>query len=250
MLKYVIPTFLAFLTSCVSQNTSESIDENDPQYIIDQSINYHGGEKYTEAKIDFTFRDREYKSIRKGGIYQYERIFTDEEGNAVRDILTNDDFVREINGAVVQVPDTMATKYSNSVNSVIYFAMLPFGLNAPAVHKTSLGMAEIKGKSYHKIKVTFSEEGGGEDFEDQFIYWFDTQTYEMTYLAYLYYTEGGGIRFRVPYNQREINGIRFQDYINHKADFETVKLEEVDRLYNEGKLEELSRIELEAVNVE
>ena len=246
---YLIPVLWVFLTSCLSPNTADTSRENDPQYLIDQSIQYHGGEKYMKANVSFIFRDWEYKSIRDGGMYQYERIFTDEEGNHVRDILTNDGFIREMNGAITQVPDTMAAKYSNSVNSVIYFAMLPFGLNDPAVNKSYLGKTEIKGQSFHKIKITFEQEGGGKDFEDQFIYWIDPETYEMTYLAYLYYTDGGGIRFRAPYNQREVNGIRFQDYINYKADFETVKLEEVDQLFNEDKLEELSRIELEDLEV-
>ena len=59
--------------------------------------------------------------------------------------------------------------YSASVNSVHYFAVLPYGLDGKAVNKTYVNKVDIKGKSYHKIKVTFNEEGGGEDFEDVFM---------------------------------------------------------------------------------
>ncbi len=168
----------------------------------------------------------------------------------VVDVLTNDDFQRSIDGNLVEVPDTMAVKYGNSINSVFYFALLPYGLNDAAVNKSYLGDVEIKGQSYHKIKVTFDQEGGGTDFQDVFIYWFNNETSHPDYLAYQYETNGGGMRFRQAYNERIVNGIRFVDYINYKPKVKgSVQLNAIDKAYTSDQLKELSRIELDDVQV-
>ena len=65
--------------------------------------------------------------------------------------------------------DSTRSKLSNAVNSVHYFAYLPYGLNGSAVHKELLGTTTLKNKEYYKIRVTFSEAGGGEDYEDVFM---------------------------------------------------------------------------------
>lgn len=238
---------LTLMTGCAGWNSENNYD---PQEIVDKAIAFHGGEKFEQARISFTFRERDYISIRNGGQYQYERLFQDTAANQYRDVLTNDGFYREINGSQAVIPDTMAAKYSNSVNSVLYFAVLPYGLNDPAVRKDYLGIANVGDGKYFKVKVTFQQEGGGKDFEDVFVYWFRMDTYQMDYMAYRYFTDGGGIRFREAYNVRNIGGLRFADYINYKADPEKYGVEETDMLFNEGKLEELSKIELENVVVE
>lgn len=90
----------------------------------------------------------------------------------------------------------MALKYYNSVNSVHYFAYLPQGLNDKAVQKELLGEVVLKGEPYYKVRVTFAQEGGGNDYEDVFIYWFHKQKFTMDYLAYEFHVDGGGMRFR------------------------------------------------------
>ena len=100
------------------------------------------------------------------------------------------------------------------------------------------------------MRVTFDEEGGGEDYNDIFIYWFDKEDFSMDYLAYQYFTEGGGIRFREAINVREIEGITFQDYVNYKPDSDSIKLVGIDQVFENGNLIEISRIELENVKVD
>ena len=251
---WIIGCFLLLIAACNSAGESTSdVESNQPvdkaQELVDQAIAFHGGEElYDTAQFSFVFRDRLYKRIRSGGNYQFERIFTnpDDSTQIVRDILTNEGLTREINGIVTALPDTMAFKYANSVNSVIYFAVLPYRLNDGAVFKKYLGEVEIKGKTYEKIRVTFAEEGGGKDFDDIFIYWFNQDTHQLDYLAYKYETDGGGIRFREALNPRRVGGILFQDYINYKMD-KTLPLETADSLFEAGELEKLSEILLEEI---
>ena len=143
----------------------------------------------------------------------------------------------------------MAFKYIESINSVIYFALLPYKLNDAAVQKERLGKEEIKGKVYFKIGVSFKKEGGGEDYQDLFIYWFDVQDYSLDYLAYSFQVNGGGMRFRKAYNERFVQGIRFVDYVNFKPKSNQVKLETLGQLFVKNELEELSKIELDNIKV-
>ena len=240
MKKIVIAMLALGAISCSS-------DKEDPEVIVFEAIEAAGGPNYDSIEIEFSFRDKEYGAKYVSGRFEYVRLFKDSAG-LIRDVLNNDGFYREVNGIKADIPDSMATKYANSVNSVIYFAMLPKGLNDPAVNKTYLGKDTVKGKEYHKIKVTFDQDGGGKDHEDEFIYWIGTDDYKADYLAYKYLTDGGGLRFREAYNERFIKGIRFVDYINYKPKSE-IALEAIGEAFENGDLEELSRIELKDVRV-
>jgi hypothetical protein len=201
-----------------------------------------------QAEIDFIFRKKNYKSIRKDGSFQFERTFTDTTG-AVRDILTNRGFQRYVNDSLVVLADTTAGNYASSVNSVHYFAQLPYGLQATAVQKELLGEATIHDEPYYEVGVSFQKEGGGTDFEDEFLYWIHKGNFTVDYLAYNYQVEGGGIRFREAYNIRTIEGIRFADYNNYKPQGLGIPLTDLDALFQQGELVLLSKIETENVQV-
>ncbi|TBN00400.1 deoxyribose-phosphate aldolase [Hyunsoonleella flava] len=235
--------FTSLLVGCNS--SGKTLSAND---IVNKSIAKHCNGNCEKSIITFNFRNRSYKSIKKGGTYQYERIFSDSL-DFIRDVLTNDGFKRYVNDTLVALPDAIKTKYTNSVNSVYYFAQLPYGLNAPAANKELLGEATINGKDYYEIGVTFNEEGGGADFEDKFVYWINKTDFSMDYLAYSYAVDGGGIRFREAYNKRVVNGITFLDYNNYKPKNLDVELTDLDALFQNDKLELLSKIETEHVEV-
>ncbi len=230
------------LSACESKPT-------DAQKIIDKTLQASGGEKYNNTTIEFDFRDRHYIASRNGGSFSYERIFEDTLGT-VHDYVTNSGFKREINGTDTTVPDSMAVKYAASTNSVNYFALLPYGLNDAAVTKRFLGEPKINDQNYFKIQVTFSEDGGGEDHEDVFLYWIHQDNFTIDYLAYSFEEEDEiSFRFRVAYNPRVVNGIRFQDYINYKPKDDSYDLEQVEELFIHGELIELSKIEIKKITV-
>ncbi len=172
-------------------------------------------------------------------------------GGEINDVLTNTNFERFVNGTKLIIPDSTASKYSNSVNSVHYFVQLPYGLNEATVKKELVGEAEINNKKYYEIKVTFAQDGGGTDHEDIYMYWIKQDDFAVDYFAYKFYTGKGGIRFREAYNPRTIKGLRFVDYKNYKAEpWESVEMETLDELFVSGKLDLLSEIKTEDVSVE
>ncbi|CAM3499742.1 DUF6503 family protein [Aequorivita lipolytica] len=237
--------FLLILSSCKQEEKQLTA-----QQIIDKTIENAGGEKYDAATIKFTFRDTKYGSYRKKGNFELTRTITDSLGET-NDVLTNFGFERFANGTKLILPDSTASKYANSLNSVHYFVHLPYGLNEAAVNKELLGEAEIDGKKYYEIEVTFAQDGGGTDHEDVYMYWIAQEDFTVDYFAYKFYTGKGGIRFRKAYNPTMVNGLRFVDYENYKVQpWETVDLQTVDELYTAGKLELLSDIKTENVSVE
>jgi len=235
--------FLTILFACESIPTA--------QEVVDRAIKTSGVEKLENANASFTFRGIRYDYQLRNGNYRYTRTQKDSIGNEIKDVLVNSGLNRFINGSLVDIEDKKRAAYAASVNSVIYFAFLPLSLNDNAVNNTYIDQVEIKDKTYHKIQVTFNPEGGGEDFEDVFYYWFDMEDYSMDFLAYSYDEEDGkGVRFREAYNHRQINGVTIQDYKNYKPKKEEgFLLESIDQAFLNKELELLSVIELKEVEV-
>lgn len=221
----------------------------DAQQIIDRSIAVHGGEQLQQSHLSFDFRKKHFELDFENGRFRYESFLDDSIGQ-VHDVLTNEGFSREVNGQTLDLSEEDNVKYMNTLNSVAYFALLPYYLNDPAVNKQLMGTTTIQEEPYYEIKVTFDQEGGGTDYEDEFVYWIHQDDYTMDYLAYSFHVNEGGTRFREAYNVREIGGIRFADYVNYESTVEDFALEDYEQLFQEGKVKELSRIDLEDVKVE
>ncbi len=241
-------SFLLLMSVCSLWSCKQSpTEELTADEIINRVIEEAGGDHYTNRNISFFFRDREYQLQ----YLQKQRILkriTFSDTATIVDIKKPDGFQRFVNDSVVEVADTTAVKYSNSINAVHYFAYLPYGLNDPAVNKRLLGDVVIKKMTYYKIEVSFDKEGGGKDYEDVYIYWINKDSFKADYLAYIYHVDEGGIRFREAYNERYVDGIRFVDYRNYEAPLST-PLHSVDELFEKGRLTLLSRIELREIKV-
>ena len=214
--------------------------------IVNQAIEISGGNLYDISTISFDFRDKSYVSKNKGTVL--ERIFKSDSLNYT-DIKSNIDFQRFINDIPVTVSDSLAQLYSSSINSVHYFAQLPYRLNDTSVHKELIGEATIGTTNYYVVKVTFDQKNGGVDFEDTYMYWFNKETFKPDYLAYDFHTDGGGVRFRKAYNERYVDGIRFVDYENYKPKDPKETLDNILDAFLNDRLELLSKIELKNINV-
>ena len=247
-MKYLyLVLFGLMLFNCKEEKSEIKLSADE---IVTKSIEKSGGKAFDNSVIRFDFRDKFYVARRNIGQFSLIRMFKD--GNdSVFDLLTNNNFDRFINDSRVILEDSMKAKFSASVNSVHYFSVLPYGLNAEAVNKTLLGEEQIKKKNYYKIKITFNPNGGGEDYEDVFVYWIDNENFKVDYLAYSYNEEDGvGMRFREAFNERYIEGIRFVDYNNYKTENNELDLFDLGEAFEENKLKFLSKIELKNIEVE
>lgn len=251
---------IAFLVSCntnqqsqqefvinnVEAKVASGSDKTDKaNQILNQAIEAHGGTLYNKASYSFVFRGKTYSFSNKNGDYEYGVKSNTEEGQ-VQDFIKNGSFVRYINEKEASLSQKDVDKYSEALNSVIYFTTLPYKLQDKAVNKSYKGVIGIKGKDYDILEITFNKEGGGKDYDDEFYYWINSDTKKIDYLAYSYSVNNGGVRFRSAFNTRVIDGVTFQDYVNYKSNVGT-PLKDLPVLYEKGQLKELSRIITENV---
>ncbi|NNE71265.1 MAG: hypothetical protein HKN29_13000 [Rhodothermales bacterium] len=241
-----LPVFLAALTlmGCAE------LPPPSGQSVVESAIAWQNGTVLNKAEMTFNFRERHFRVYRNDGLFEYERIYVDTLGNNVREVLSNDGLIREVEGQVVELTQDQYESAETGVNSVVYFALLPLPLTDPAARKELIGTAELNGRTYNKVEVTFVPEGGGRDYDDRFIYWFDAETGALDYLAYWFHVNDGGARFREAYNVREIEGVRIADYYNYKAEGVTIDtVERFDSLHAAGATELVSEVNLENVSI-
>jgi len=233
---------LLFFLSCQSPK-SENAEE-----IIQKALHQSGFDKLSFS-VDFDFRDYHYTLTRKPSFYSFSRS-TIQKDVEVKDVMTSSKpLQRFIDGKVIQLSDSLQRVYSNSLNSVMYFFQLPKPLQDTAAINELVGAVVIHGDTYWTLKVTFKEEGGGEDFQDEYRYWINQKNHEIDYLAYNYLTDGGGTRFRRAINKRKIVGIFFQDYVNYKPFQKFEQLDSLPSLFEQEELEQVSLIENKNIRV-
>jgi len=233
-------------TTKMAQKAPVAVSQADQ--IIKDAIIAHGGPLYTNAAFSFDFREKQYTFINKATSFEYIRKET-KDSILIKDVLTNTGFTRSMDGLPTTLASADSIKYGNSLNSIIYFALLPYKLDDAAVQRTYKGITVIKQTDYHTIEITFGKEGGGVDHEDVFYYWINTGTNVLDYLAYQYQVNDGGVRFRQAVQPKIIDGIRFQNYINYKADKDT-PLADLPNLFETGGLDTLSTINLDNIRGE
>lgn len=251
-MKYIIALVLSLIviTGC-KQTQVDNLTQSEAltaDKIVLKAMNTHGSDDLENSTMTFSFRTSDFMVNRKDGDFLYGRLTT-RDRDTITDHYTNKKTTRYINGIPQQLPDSVLTNITSGVNSVVYFAQLPYSLDGDAVNKRIAATDTIKGIPYYEIEVTFDENGGGEDHEDVFIYWIHQQDFTIDYLAYSYCEEECGYRFRESVNRRNINGVIVQDYNNYRAKVQDPDLTELDDLFQNDGLELLSEIKTENVNI-
>jgi hypothetical protein len=209
------------------------------------------------ARVSFTFRGDRFALRRRGdGTFSYARTAGDSLGRRIRDVLTADTLRRRIDGRSAPLDSAARRRIETAVNSVAYFALLPVPLGDPAVEPRYAGTDTLGGTPYHRVAVTFRQQGGGRDWQDRFVYWFDRRDFSMDYLAYAYGLGAGddyGTRFREAFNVRRVGGVRFADYRNYTTCSNRLppdQLARYGRLFEADSLRRVSTVALDSVRVE
>lgn len=217
--------------------------EPDALSIISRSNEAHGTAALLDKTFAFEFRNIQYTTSRNSKGFTYTRTFQDSLGNPVVDSLVNSiDFSRSVNGSKISVEPQWETKYANALNSVLYFFQLPLPLSDPAVIANYNGETQINGVPYYTLSIRFQETEGGEDYDDEYLYWINKKNFLIDFLAYNYHTEGGGVRFRQAINRRSFAGLVIQDYINYRPIDKSTPLEMLPGQFEQNQLIELSQI--------
>ena len=239
------------LAACLLLSVACTTGPPDAEALIDDAIAAHGMQALDDAAVSFTFRGEDFTVARDGGAFAYTRSFEDDEGRRVVDTLSNDGLARTVDGEPAEIPEDEQGAALTAVNAVVYFALLPYFLQDPAVQARYLGADTVRTQPYHQVEVTFAAEDGGPDHEDRYIYWFHAEARTMDYLAYYFHTEDGGSRLRIAENPRTVAGIRFQDYGNYEAPHLTEDtIERYGHYVGTDSLQRISDVELRDITVE
>ncbi len=249
LLRYSLAVSIAVLFGCSESNLSSP---ERAERVIEHVRETHGSSRLDNSVVSFDFRGARFTVRHEDGLYRYERSYIDSFGRSVSEVLSNDSLYRTVDGTRQDLSQSQRLSVETTVNSVVYFALLPYSLDDPAVQPRYLGTDSIGGEPYHEIEVTFRKEDGGRDWEDRFIYWIHRERNTMDYLAYYYHTSGGGSRFRDALNVRTINGVRFADYVNYTTTVDTLgtAVETYDRLFRKDGLEKVSEVRLNDIEVQ
>ncbi|MFK8057621.1 MAG: DUF6503 family protein [Saprospiraceae bacterium] len=250
---------LALMMACKSAQTSDDsvaveqvvaqtpakVFSAEATAVLAKALNAHGGDRYEKAHYQFVFRGKKYTFKNEGSEFRYE-VVREKNGVTTVDLMDKGVLTRTVDGKKLDLTEKEYNGISESLNSVIYFATLPHKLTDASVNLAHGGRVSINDGSYEILQVTFDQEGGGVDHDDQYRYWVNSETGRIDYLAYNYQTGKGGVRFRAAYNPRIVEGILFQDYVNYKAPVGT-PLDSLPLFFEQGDLEKLSVIDTENV---
>ncbi len=112
---------LTFLVSC---ETSPKVSADT---IVSRVIERSGGNEFDSEEMCFDFRNGTYLPYRKEGLFILG-CHTLKEDTLTEDKVGNEGLSRLINDTPIEVPDSLANRWRQSVNSVYYVAYLPYGL--------------------------------------------------------------------------------------------------------------------------
>lgn len=240
-MKYFYLCLILLLTACSPTPSALSV--------IARAIDVHGGAHVKRMKLQFMFRGQAFQAFHDGSDFRYERTRM-VDSIPVIDAIDNNGTYRWMNGVWSPVEDSLRNAVHGSINSVMYFALLPFKLADPAVRADHLGVVEMNGRDHHKIRVRFAKEGGGVDHDDVYVYWFDVETGRLAYLAYEYHVNGGGFRFREVTRYHEDQQVILMDYSNAKPTVPVSDVVDMDALWKAGKLTVVSQVNLERIQIQ
>ena len=124
------------------------------------------------------------------------------------------------NGEVVWLHSKDTTAYKGNpkfyYNLMFYFCAMPFILGDDGIHYEESKPLVFEGKSFLGIKISY-EKGIGESPDDEYIMYYDPETYKMSWLAYTvtYFTQEKSKEFHfLQYtNWQEIEGLLLPETI-------------------------------------
>lgn len=246
---WLMSTVLIVATAACGAGTVETAED-----VVTAAIERHGGDRFDQVSIRWEFRSVPFGLDRDDGRFRYSRVMLDEQEIDILQVIGNDGTWIEVNGVPQELDASTRPTVESEINATVYLGFLPFRLDDAAVRMTDLGTAELEGRLYRKVEVSFEEDGGGRGWENRFVYWFRDGEWTLDYFAYAEPTTPPTTRFRRAVNPREIGGLLIQDYENYAVDGPAAEspdfdIADYDRLFEEGQVRLVSMVEFENVRV-
>lgn len=223
-----------------------------PPAIIERAISHHGGELFESTRTRFELCSAAgcfgVEAALDGGLFEYVVSRRTAEGER-RVRWTNDETEMWLDGEPVALDARLERSAQDWVMGRVYFAFLPYRLLDPGVRWEDRGIVDWEGRSLHEVKVTF-EPGTGTHHEDEYRYWFDSETGRLEQFAYSFTSGRGGMRFRTAHDFRRVGGILFFDQENFGIDGPGHSVDDITPDFVSQRMRHVSTVTLERIEVE
>ena len=174
-----IVTFLFFAWGCQDSNQNASLESSQATY----STPAHHSENLT--KVYDAHGGFEQWSKMKSLTYMKgdEKTVTNLSNRKIR--LESPEQTIGFDGNEVWIsPDTLDPSRARFYHNLyFYFYAMPFVVGDPGSNYEDLPLKDINGKNYKGIKVSY-DQGVGDAPDDNYIIWYDPDTYQMEWLMY------------------------------------------------------------------
>jgi len=239
MKRYIIIGLLAVFASCKT-DTKQAVAIPDTKRLLNLSVEKAGGDLFYKAEITFRHQGIAYKSRRVDTGYSLQRFLPDTLRTV--DILSNNGMVRLQKSEQVPLDSVQKKNYGAAVEKVYFWLTAPFGFLNTSDSLDYLGEVVLAEKQYHKI--SHQRQKG-----DVLVYWINTETFAMEYLAHRLDTDRRQLRFLEVIQPNTIEGIRFKNYRAYRPKDPKTALADLDQAFEAAAMHRLSDVVFQNIAV-
>ena len=202
---------LAFVFVLHSCKQDVAVVQLDGKTLLNKAIEAHGGDLFKQSTVAFELNNYEFQFTRDG--YNYDYSMTRANDTLIATMRAfNGGMEYTENGAVSTQGARMDNIVRNRVNSVAYEFYIPYDFTTNDVVQTYLGDEFMRGRKYHKVKITFKTPEGGTPDLRAFVLWIDAETFEIDFVAKENDSASGRKQFSAAAYKRRVGGMLFSDF--------------------------------------
>lgn len=138
---FIALSISAFIFACSKSDT-----------IIEEAIRVSGYKDHTAFKAEFDVEDTHYIVTQYKESFSYERIFKDSI-LTIHDILNNKGFMRMADTLTEILPESEARRLSSSLDSTVFFVLIPECLGDPAFVKSYIGQGTFQSNPFDLFEI-------------------------------------------------------------------------------------------------
>ncbi len=212
---FSICLLVLLLCSC-NQNPKVTNKEFDAKALLLKAVEAHGGDLYKSSTISFELNNYEFLLQRDGYNYVYEMSSQNDTAKFTARTF-NGGFKFFVNGEESSQGSRMDGIVGNRLTSVVYDFYLPYELlGNDAIHSYD-GQEPVRGKMYHKVRVTFKQIDPEVPDQRIMMLWIDQKTHEIDFIGKQNGDEKSRKQFMAAANKRRQSGMLIFDYENYQT---------------------------------
>jgi len=239
MKRYILILLIVVFGACNTENKQTATPPNAAQ-LLNLAVEKAGGDLLYNAEITFRHQGILYKSHRKDTVFSLQRYLPDSLNTV--DIFSNNGTVRLQKSEQVPLDSVQTKNYGAAIEKVHFWVTAPFGFLNASDSLDYRGEVVLAEKQYHKI--SHQRQNG-----DALVYWINTETLEMEYLAHRLHTDRRQLRFLEVIQPNTIEGIRFKNYRAYRPKDPKMTLTDLDQAFEAAALHRLSDVVFQNIAV-